>query len=66
MARRRNRQAEIQERFVELAQRTDDAVAQREQVTQREDRVFRLRDELRQVRQENHFTPLFIKTIGGR
>jgi len=66
MARRRNRQEEIQERFVELAQRTDDAVAQREQVTQREDRVFRLRDELRQVRQENHFTPLFIKTIGGR
>ena len=63
---RRNRNDELQERFQELARRTDDAVAQREQVTSREGRVFRLRDELRELRQENHFTPLFIKSIGGR
>lgn len=63
---RRNRNDELQERFQELARRTDDAVAQREQVTSREPRVFKLRDELRELRQENHFTPLFIKSIGGR
>lgn len=65
MARRRDRNAELQNRFELLAQRTDDAVTQRNAVTSREPRVFRLRDELHHIREENHFTPLFIKTIGG-
>lgn len=65
MARRRNRNEELRDRFEEIARRTDDAVAQREQVVSREGRVLRLRDELRDVRRENHFTQLFLKTVGG-
>lgn len=66
MARRRNRNEELNARFAELARRTDDAVSQREQVTSREPEVFKLRDELVRIREQNHFTPLFIKSIGGR
>lgn len=65
MARRRNRNAELQDRFRELARRHDDAQRTQEAVTSREPQVIRFRDEMRQIRMENHFTQLFLKTVGG-
>lgn len=63
---RRNRNDELADKFRELAVKAEDAEIVREHVVSRESQVFRLRDELREVREKNHFTPLFIKTIGGR
>lgn len=63
--RRRRRNEELDEHFQELAVRAARAERTAEEVVSREPAVFKFRDEMREVRLENGFTRLFLKTVGG-